>query len=87
MPITKTGKRSYEINPSEALIKLLRYEQEQLAKNKNVIYEEAFLPEWIYRKCPSCFIIMKKINEIFKCKTCGIIKVPVGVKYRQEDEN
>lgn len=87
MPTIKTGKKTYEINTSEALNKLVKYEQEQLAKNGNVIFENTFLPDWIYRKCPNCSEIMRKINDIFKCRRCGLVNVPVGVNYQLEDEH
>lgn len=87
MPITKTGIKALEINPSSALEKLIKYEQEQLAQNGNVIHENAFLPIWIFRKCPNCLEIMKKVDDIFRCRKCGLIKVPKGVNYQKEDEN
>lgn len=87
MPITKTGRRLSEINSSSALNKLIKYEQEQLAKNKNAIYESSFLPGWVHRTCPKCLKHMTKLNDHFKCLSCGIIKVPSGTNYTPEVES
>lgn len=86
MAIIKTGRKSFEINPSVALNKLLKHEQVQLAKNRNAIFENTFLPGWVHRTCPKCFKIMSKLNNIFKCKKCGLVKVPTGTNYTFEVE-
>lgn len=80
MPLTKTGKRNYDIKLSETTKKILREEQEQLLKNKNIIFERDFNPDWIVRKCSKCFMTdMDQEGELFKCPKCGLIKVPKGI--------
>lgn len=75
MAIIKNGKK-LEVNISSKLKELLKHDQEQLIKNKNVIIEKEFQAHFIIRMCPRCSKEMVPEAEYFRCPHCKLIKIP-----------
>lgn len=65
-----------EVKISPKLKELLKHEQEQLIKNKNVIIEKDFQAPFMIRKCPRCSLEMVPEGEYFRCPHCKLIKIP-----------
>lgn len=75
MAIIKNG-RMLEVNFSSKLKELLKPDQGQLIKNKNIIIEDEFNPAFMIRTCPRCSLEMIHEAEYFKCPHCKLIKIP-----------
>ncbi|MFX1502480.1 MAG: hypothetical protein ACFFDH_16080 [Promethearchaeota archaeon] len=78
------------IKYSDKLLSLWDYEQEQLEKYGNIIYEREYYASWIERSCPNCLLthMVKGDDGIYKCEKCGIMKVPLDHEksiYTQEE--
>ena len=79
------------VKHSQSFRDLLEYEYNQLRETSGVIYEREFVPSWIERICIKCPVTypskyMEKQGNIFVCPECGLIKIPKGVEYEEEEK-